>query len=243
MVLNKWDQRFIDLAQHISTWSKDPSTKVGAVIVQDKVVVGMGYNGFPAGVEDNPDLYADRAEKLKRVVHAEANAIIEAGQDCGNATLYVYPLFTCNECAKLVIQSGIRRVVYDGSLWRKNCRDEWKESFDVAMEMYEEAGVQVVDLSDENEQPFESVFKDVFSKGGKVGSGDFYEKYVGQPFLEVDPYIFPKISWTKLGDTTYSISDEQFKDDVKRYLDEGFDVEITGNNSFVASKEYKCDNT
>src|ERR1700722_2700699 len=90
----KWDIRFLELAKHISNWSKDPSTKVGAVLVNDlKQVVGMGYNGFARGVQDTDERLNDRETKYKLVVHAEVNAIIQAGHAARNSTLYVYPSF------------------------------------------------------------------------------------------------------------------------------------------------------
>jgi dCMP deaminase len=88
---NKWNERFLELAKHVASWSKDPSTQVGAIIVdpETRVVLGMGYNGFPRGVDDHPDRYANRELKYSLVVHAEANAILEAGKTCNGATLFV----------------------------------------------------------------------------------------------------------------------------------------------------------
>lgn len=136
----KWDERFMRLAEHISTWSKDPSTQVGAVIVdpETKLVLGMGYNGFPRGCNDHEDMYANRELKYSRVVHADANAVLEAGKNARGATMYVWPMFTCNECAKLIIQSGIKKVVSP-----KKAVDRWAASMDTAMQMYNEAGVEV----------------------------------------------------------------------------------------------------
>lgn len=134
----KWDRRYLALASQVAEWSKDPSTKVGAVIVSpDNMVVSLGYNGFPRGVNDDPARYLDRPEKYKRVVHAEANAILSAERGPHGCTLYS-SLLTCNECAKLVIQSGIRRVVAP-----KPDITRWSNAHEVALEMYQEAGVEV----------------------------------------------------------------------------------------------------
>ena len=106
-----WDTRFLELAQHVSGWSKDPSTKVGAVIANEQhQVLSIGYNGFPRGVEDRVSRYADRDTKLLFVAHAERNALDNAFVDVRGATLYT-SLCPCNECAKSIIQKGIRRVV------------------------------------------------------------------------------------------------------------------------------------
>jgi len=96
--VSKWDARFMGLGRHVAGWSKDPSTKVGAVIVNDRLqVVGMGYNGFPRGTSDSGALYEDRERKYLRVVHAEVNAVLNATQSCMGATVYVtHPLGTNN---------------------------------------------------------------------------------------------------------------------------------------------------
>lgn len=107
-----WNYRFLKLAQHISQWSKDPSTKCGAVIVGPlRQKVAYGYNGFPIGVDDMPQRYNNREVKYDLVVHAELNAILNAQFGLSGSTLYVYPLVPCTECAKAIIQSGIKRVV------------------------------------------------------------------------------------------------------------------------------------
>lgn len=109
--VDKWDHRFLRLAQHIATWSKDPSTQVGAVLVDnERKVIGMGYNGFPRGVDDLPHRYAVRGLKYEMVVHAETNAILNAVKDTAGATLYA-TFFPCPHCAALLIQAGIKRVV------------------------------------------------------------------------------------------------------------------------------------
>lgn len=131
----KWDIRFLNLAKHISTWSKDPSTKVGAVIVNDvRQVVGLGYNGFPRGVEDTEERYTDRSLKYPMTAHAELNAVLNATAHMKGCTIYTWPLFTCNDCAKVIIQAGIKRVV---SVQNPNKR--WPS--ELAMIMYDEAEI------------------------------------------------------------------------------------------------------
>lgn len=134
-----WDERFLALAEHVAEWSKDPSTKVGAVIVDEqRRILSMGYNGFPRGVDDSPERYADRPTKYAHVVHAELNAILNTGVPMAldDATLYVTHQ-PCTECAKAIIQSGIGRVVVPDA----GGIDRWGDSQMVAWAMLEEAGV------------------------------------------------------------------------------------------------------
>jgi dCMP deaminase len=106
----KWHKRFMDLAEHVAQWSKDPSTKVGAVLVNyNRIVIGVGYNGFPRGVEDTEERYADRPTKYALVVHAEMNAIANATESVKGSTLYV-TLAPCNECMKMIAQHGITTI-------------------------------------------------------------------------------------------------------------------------------------
>lgn len=145
---DKWDRRFLDLATHVSAWSKDPSTRVGAVVVnEDRVVVGMGYNGFARGVQDTNERYYDRPTKYKLVVHAELNAILNAGHAAKGATIYVVPSFgtpnLCSNCAKAVIQAGIVRVVGYAPDVSDEVAARWAEELDAARLMCGEAGVQV----------------------------------------------------------------------------------------------------
>lgn len=106
-----WDYRFLQLAETVSSWSKDPSRKVGSVIVDsNRRVVSLGYNGFPRGVSDSAERYADREFKLKLVCHAERNALDNSSASVEGATLYA-TLFPCNECVKSIIQRGISKVV------------------------------------------------------------------------------------------------------------------------------------
>lgn len=109
--MNKWDERFLKLAEEVSTWSKDPSTKVGAVIADGKKVVSHGFNGFPPSIEDKQEWYDEREVKYKLVIHAEVNAILNAERSVSGCTLYTTPLPPCCECAKLVAAAGITKVV------------------------------------------------------------------------------------------------------------------------------------
>jgi len=108
--MKKWDRRFFRLAREISTWSKDPRTQVGAVIIRpNKTICSTGYNGFARGMDDSPEMYENSQTKYERVVHAEMNAILTAPEPVTGYGLYC-TLMPCADCAKLVIQSGIEKV-------------------------------------------------------------------------------------------------------------------------------------
>lgn len=138
--MTNWDSRFMDLASHVAAWSKDPSTQVGAVIVNDKrQVLGMGYNGFPRGVDDTHERYHNRDIKLLFVAHAERNALDNTFADSEGSTLYS-TLFPCTDCAKGIIQRGIKRVV------TSQPSDTQADRFNMSTSkiMFKEAGVELV---------------------------------------------------------------------------------------------------
>lgn len=140
--MTKWDQRFCELAKHVSMWSRDNKAKVGAVLFSKKGGdITVGYNGFPIGVEDRAERYDDPDTKLEFVVHAEVNAIIAAGNRAQGATLYVYGKPICARCAGPIIQSGIKRVV---AIEPKTGTDsKWDKSGHLAYQMFIEAGIEV----------------------------------------------------------------------------------------------------
>ncbi|MFA6305020.1 MAG: dCMP deaminase family protein [Patescibacteria group bacterium] len=111
-----WDECFMQMAHLIAMRSKDPSSQVGAVIVDDQnVIVGMGYNGWPRGIKDD-ELPWDRSggflgSKYAFVVHAEENAVYNANKEVKGCKVYC-TLFPCNECAKTLIQNNIKEIVY-----------------------------------------------------------------------------------------------------------------------------------
>ena len=139
----KWDARFIELASHIAQWSKDPSTKVGAVAVGPKRnVLAQGYNGFPRGIFDYAERYNDKPTKYMYVVHAEMNVIYNAtynGVSLDGASLYVYGLPPCSECAKGIIQVGIKEIITE----TQGIPKKWEDSWNFSKSMFDEAGVTV----------------------------------------------------------------------------------------------------
>lgn len=147
----KWDRRFLALAEHISGWSKDPSTKVGAVIVRpDLSICSTGYNGFPRKLSDAKELYADRETKYSRVIHGEINAILFAKESLVGYNIYLHPFLSCDRCTVQIIQSGITRVITPlmGVELREKTK-HWAEAFEIAQNMYIEAGIKV-DFIDTN---------------------------------------------------------------------------------------------
>ncbi len=143
--IEKWDSRFLGLAAHISSWSRDPSTRVGAVIVRpNKTIASLGYNGFPRGVDDDPARYKDRTTKYKLVVHGEANAIVAAEESLHGFTIYTWPFPPCVDCAGLIIQAGITRVVAPRPTAEEF--ERWGDSMTTAGMMFNEAGVENVML-------------------------------------------------------------------------------------------------
>jgi len=148
--MSKWDIRYLNLAKEVSTWSKDPSSKIGAVAVGSKgQVLAQGYNGFPRGIYDGEIRYIDKQTKYKYVVHAEQNVIYNAtynGVSLDGATLYVYGLPVCSDCAKGIIQVGIKRVVIPAA----NYPEKWVHSFESTVDMFAEVGIDVEILDLEN---------------------------------------------------------------------------------------------
>lgn len=138
-----WDLKGLELAAFVSRWSKDPSTQVGAAILDpNQRVVSVGFNGFPVGFRDLPERLQDQEFKLNHVVHGEMNAILFAGRcDLFGCTLYIWPFLPCSRCAAMIVQTGIRRVV------APKCQKEpghWMyESIDQTMLIFNEVGVEV----------------------------------------------------------------------------------------------------
>lgn len=138
--MTKWDKRFLDLAYHISGWSKDPSTQCGAVIVRpDRTIACTGYNGFPRNMYDTPRRYDNREEKYPRVIHAEMNAILTAKEPLTGYTLYVTPFSPCDRCATHIIQSGIKKVVCPTGI--PQGREHWREAFERTQDYFLECNV------------------------------------------------------------------------------------------------------
>lgn len=136
----RWDRRFIELAKLVSSWSKDPSSKVGAVVVDDKNrIVSVGFNGFPMGVKDTEERLNKRELKYDLIVHAETNAILCSPKSVSGCRIYIYPYLPCSRCAGAIIQSGIKEVVVEDL----PIPERWVENFNLAKTILGEAGVIV----------------------------------------------------------------------------------------------------
>lgn len=136
-----WDEYFLGMAEYASRKSKDPSTKVGAVIVRpDKSVCSIAFNGFPRKLKDDPALYYDRDAKLRRIIHAEINAILFSREPIDGYTLFS-SFEPCVHCTPIIIQSGIKRVVTRPMTPEQY--ERWEASSIQARLMFKEAGVQL----------------------------------------------------------------------------------------------------
>lgn len=179
--MDKWDLRFIGIAREVAGWSKDPNRKVGAVVVRDRRILSTGYNGLPSGYPDDYTNLSD-AQKNALTIHAEANAVANAPCDLKGATIYVAGLHPCAQCAALIVQSGITRVVYD---FEPNRDSSWSDSVAAAKDIFKQCGVQS-----------ECVLPKVVLIGGKKGSGkSWVASLLGMPvraFADAPKAIFKK---------------------------------------------------
>lgn len=144
-----WDEYFMSIAILVSLRSKDPSSKVGAVLVKDHKILGTGYNGFPSGCDESRfpwDREVDEKgwinTKYPYVIHAEANALMNMVDNVRGAELYV-TLHPCNECAKLLIQGGVSKVTFLSDKHHEN------EAFVAARKLMEVTGVSLVKMDPE----------------------------------------------------------------------------------------------
>lgn len=161
MSLNKWDRRFLELAAFVSQWSKDPSTKTGAVIVDpENRIVSVGFNGLPRGLRDTPDRLVVRDKKLSMIVHCEMNAMIFAPRSTMGCTLYTYPFLSCSSCASMMVQAGIKRAV--APVCTKEPEHWMHESLKRTRDIFNEAGVEYL------EDPLDMMVYVVSGKQGMV---------------------------------------------------------------------------
>ncbi len=136
--------KFINIAKEIAALSKDPSTKVGAIALDDQMnIIATGYNGFPRGVDDDPARYNDRPTKYKLISHSEQNLVAQAaysGHSLAGSTVLLTNLFPCSSCAKSLIQAGVKRVLSPPP----DTDPRWADEAYWANLMFKEAGVEIV---------------------------------------------------------------------------------------------------
>lgn len=149
--MTNWHNRFIDLSHYISSWSKDPSTKVGALIVDsDNNVRTIGYNGFPRGAVDSQERLSNRDLKYPLTVHAELNALMTCAR-LGIRTEGCYIICTnmpCTTCCGAIIQAGIKKVIITAP--SEDMLSRWKESMDLSKTLLEEVGIELIIIKDES---------------------------------------------------------------------------------------------
>jgi dCMP deaminase len=144
---DKWDRRYFLLAKFVSFWSKDSKAKVGAVLLDRKGwPIALGYNGFPAGVEDNVEKLEDGKLKNEMVVHAEQNTLLCSGSRARRGTLYVFVKPVCPRCAVLIIQAGVSQVFGIQPDPERNPRSDTHRRGQISLDMFEEAGVVFMPL-------------------------------------------------------------------------------------------------
>jgi dCMP deaminase len=142
----KWDLRFLEMATLVGSWSKDPSTKVGAVIADEyNRVVSVGYNGLPVGIADSEERILDRDVKLRLTVHAEHNAILFAQRSLFGCVIYTTAP-PCAHCAAQIVQVGIASVI---SRRNQQYQERWADDLRLTDAIFQEAGVDLWTVGDD----------------------------------------------------------------------------------------------
>ena len=143
-MIDKWHLRFLRLAREVSSWSKDPSTQVGCVIVdQSRRVVSLGFNGLPTGMADTAARLLNRDLKLALTIHAEENALLFAGRPVHGCAAFV-TRHPCAHCAAKLIQSGIGAVIY---LSNPDFDRRWADNLAISGQALAEAGIPVLAIN------------------------------------------------------------------------------------------------
>lgn len=137
--MSKWAERFIEMAEMVASWSKDPSTQVGAVITEHNRIVSLGFNGYPHGISDSAET-DNRELKLLKTLHAEENAILYAKRDLSGCEIWVTH-FPCPNCAAKIIQTGIS--VVNCPTQSEDFLSRWGDKVKLSETMLNQAGVKV----------------------------------------------------------------------------------------------------
>ncbi|MGL4472894.1 MAG: dCMP deaminase family protein [Shewanella sp.] len=138
-MMTKWATRFLQMAELVASWSKDPSTQVGAVITENNRIVSLGFNGYPHGISDSAET-DNREMKLLKTLHAEENAILYAKRDLSGCEIWVTH-FPCPNCAAKIIQTGISAVHSPAP--SPDFLSRWGDKIQISQDMFEQVGVTV----------------------------------------------------------------------------------------------------
>jgi len=138
-MISKWAERFIQMAELVASWSKDPSTQVGAVITEHNRIVSLGFNGYPHGISDSAETDS-RELKLLKTLHAEENALLYAKRDLSGCEIWVTH-FPCPNCAAKIIQTGISVVHCPEQ--SEDFLSRWGDKIALSETMFKQAGVEV----------------------------------------------------------------------------------------------------
>jgi dCMP deaminase len=140
----------MDMAKLVSTWSKDPSTKCGAVITDKKFrIISTGYNGFPENFPDDSDLYNNRDMKYNLMVHSEVNAILFANRKLEGCYIFCYPMIPCCRCATVIAQSKIDTVIFP--TLPKHLAKRWAESEKISKLIFSKCSINIIGLEGKND--------------------------------------------------------------------------------------------
>jgi len=141
--VNDWDRRFLQMAALVASWSKDPSTQAGCVLVDsNNRVMSVGFNGLPRGAIDSYSMLNNREIKYKVIIHAEENALLFSDLSSGkDLKAYVYPLPPCARCASKLIQAGVKHIVTVKP--SEDLLTRWGDDFALAESMYTQADVNI----------------------------------------------------------------------------------------------------
>lgn len=143
--MSKWDNRFMEIAQYVATWSKQKHP-IGAVIVdKNRNIISTGYNGFPNKIKDTKTRLKNKDLCRDLCIHAEQNAILHAKSDLKDCSLYVYGYLCCSKCALLIIQSGITKIYYK-DLPGHTVSDYWKKDFELSKSLLKEAKIKLIKM-------------------------------------------------------------------------------------------------
>ena len=146
-------EKFLPMARAVAALSKDPSAKVGAVALNDDgILLAVGYNGFPRGVDDDPERYAVKEVKYRLVSHAEQNLVAQAayaGHSLKGSTVVLSGLYPCSSCAKSLIQAGVKRIFAPPA----DANPRWAPDAEWSALMFRESGVEVITIEDACELP------------------------------------------------------------------------------------------